>query len=77
MGKNINMLSTQLPDCYHCSENHLINIWGQQNPKKIAFEKGHFKISTFSWSAHCGSVVDESDGEPWGCGFDPWPCSVG
>jgi len=24
-----------------------------------------------------GSVVNESDWEPWGCGFDPWSCSVG
>ena len=28
-------------------------------------------------SSHHGSVVNESDWEPWGCGFDPWPCSVG
>ena len=24
-----------------------------------------------------GSVVNESDWEPWGCGFHPWPRSVG
>ena len=22
-------------------------------------------------------MVNKSDEEPWGCGFDPWPCSVG
>ena len=22
-------------------------------------------------------LVNESDWEPWGFGFDPWPCSVG
>ena len=25
----------------------------------------------------CGAVVNESDWEPWGWGFDPWPFSVG
>ena len=29
------------------------------------------------WSSRRGAVVNESDEEPWGCGFDPWPCSVG
>ena len=29
------------------------------------------------WSSHRGAVVKESDGGPWGCGFDPWPCSAG
>ena len=29
------------------------------------------------WSSRCGAVVNKSDWEPWGCGFDPWPCSVG
>ena len=24
-----------------------------------------------------GTVVNEADQEPWGCGFDPWPCPVG
>ena len=24
-----------------------------------------------------GSVVNESNWEPWGCGFSLWPCSVG
>ena len=33
--------------------------------------------SNISRSSHRGSVVNESDWEPWGCGFDPWPCSVG
>ena len=28
-------------------------------------------------SSHHGAVVNESDWEPWGCGFEPWPCSVG
>ena len=28
-------------------------------------------------SSRCGAVVNESDEEPWGCGFDPWPYSVG
>ena len=22
-------------------------------------------------------MVNKSDWEPWGCGFDPWPCLVG
>ena len=29
------------------------------------------------WSSPCGSVVNEPDWHPWGCGLDPWPCSVG
>ena len=28
-------------------------------------------------SSRRGSVVDESDWEPWGRGFHPWPCSWG
>ena len=28
-------------------------------------------------SSFRGAVVSESDQEPWGCGFNPWPCSVG
>ena len=28
-------------------------------------------------SSLCGSVVDKSNKKPWGCGFDPWPRSVG
>ena len=28
-------------------------------------------------SARHGSVVNESNWEPWGFGFYPWPCSVG
>ena len=28
-------------------------------------------------SPHRGTVVNESNSEPWGCGFDHWPCSVG
>ena len=27
-------------------------------------------------SFRCGSVVNRSDWEPWGCGFNPWPRSV-
>ena len=29
------------------------------------------------WSSWCDSVVNKSDQEPLGCGFNPWPCSVG
>ena len=29
------------------------------------------------WSSHRGAVVNESDQEPRGCRFNPWPCSVG
>ena len=28
-------------------------------------------------SSRRGTVVNESDQEPWGCGFNPWPCSLG
>ena len=28
-------------------------------------------------SSRRGAVVNESDWEPWGCGFDPWPRPVG
>ena len=28
------------------------------------------------WSSHHDSVVNESNWKPWGCRFDPWPCSV-
>ena len=31
----------------------------------------------FIWSSRHGTVVNESDYEPWGCGFGPCPCSVG
>ena len=31
----------------------------------------------FFWSSPHGAVVNESDWEPWGFGFDPWPHSVG
>ena len=24
-----------------------------------------------------GSAVNKHDWNPWGCGFDPWPCSAG
>ena len=28
-------------------------------------------------SSRRGALVNESDEEPWGCGCDPWHCSVG
>ena len=31
----------------------------------------------WNWSSRRGAVVNESKYEPWGCRFDPWPCSVG
>ena len=33
------------------------------------------KIHHF-WSSRRGAVVDESDWGPWGCRFNPCPCSV-
>ena len=30
-----------------------------------------------TWHSRRGAVVNESDEEPRGCGFHPWPCSVG
>ena len=29
------------------------------------------------WSSRHGSVVNELHRQPWGCGFSPWPRSVG
>ena len=38
-------------------------------------QTGHLKGT---WgSSHCGSAGYELNYYPWGCGFDPWPCSVG
>ena len=34
-------------------------------------------VKKLYWSSRRGSVVDESNLEPWGCGFDPCPCSAG
>ena len=39
-------------------------------------EKHSVKIP-WGWSSRRGAVVNESDEEPWGCGFGPCPCSVG
>ena len=41
----------------------------QQNDQKPFFKNA-------LRSSHRGSVVSESDWEPRGYGFDPWPCSV-
>ena len=29
------------------------------------------------WSFRCGSACYKPDEYPWGCRFNPWPCSVG
>ena len=44
--------------------------------KGIQIWKEEVKLSLFG-SSHHGTVVNESDKAPWGCEFNPWPCSVG
>ena len=40
------------------------------------FKCSHLKNILWG-SSHRGTVVNKSDWEPWGCGFDPWSYSVG
>ena len=44
---------------------------------KFTAIQSHLMKQEISRSSRRGSVVNESDWEPWGCGFGPWPCSVG
>ena len=52
-------------------------IWCGFGPKKPKIKNWcPYKMWKRQSSCH-GSVVNESDWEPWGCRFDPWPFSVG
>ena len=59
-----------------------IFFW-RKNSYDQKYSVGHWlllnlnNIKSTSRSSRRGSVVNKFDQEPWGCGFDPWPCSVG
>ena len=46
---------------------------------KVGKDELNLSISQHNakWNSCRGSVVNKSEEEPWGCGFDPWPSSVG
>ena len=56
--------------------------WGtllmQYNPGSLKTKPSISTLWKKAKRSSCrGAVVNKSDWEPWGCGFDHWPCSVG
>ena len=51
--------------------NNIVLFLVDMSPKSLFLKNKIF------WSSCGGSVVNESDEEPRGFGFDPWPRSVG